>query len=300
MQQAIKEFEADQENNGVAASIGAELCPPPPPPTPKERAEQKKKKKEKRYRRAPNPELHLNAYDYETMTEVMLKRIYIERNPDNGELLDAEVKLTFPDSKQPIVGRKAVTLAFGRTSEYWRHVDIGFAIMPGGVHTHFTECIMAMRRTEDSETRYWKHVVEFGKPPFYQVEKWTVTDMHKPKIFAGDTKEEIVGQVYDEAEGCYVGNDDYADLIDDDVPPPHDYDLALDDAGGAPPPPPGAAAKGPPPPPQQDPVDDGEDDDDGPPPAEDVDFDDLPPAEDIDFDDLDEPIVEEISASAME
>ena len=32
MQQAIKEFEADQENNGVAASIGAELCPPPPRP----------------------------------------------------------------------------------------------------------------------------------------------------------------------------------------------------------------------------------------------------------------------------
>ena len=253
MQQAIKEFEADQENNGVAASIGAELCPPPPPPTPKERAEQKKKKKEKRYRRAPNPELHLNAYDYETMTEVMLKRVYVEQNPELMELLDAEVKLTFPDSKQPIVGRKAVTLAFGRTSEYWRHVDIGFAIMPGGVHSHWTECIMAMRRTEEAETRYWKHVVEFGKPPLYQVEKWTVTDMHKPKVFSGATKEEIVGATYDEAEGCYVGDDDYGDLIDDDVAPRGDYD-AID----------GAA---PPEPPAGDPADVDDDDDDGPPPA---------------------------------
>ena len=130
---------------------------------------------------------------------------------------------------------------------------------------------MAMRRTEEAETRYWKHVVEFGKPPLYQVEKWTVTDMHKPKVFSGATKEEIVGATYDEAEGCYVGDDDYGDLIDDDVAPRGDYD-AID--GGAPP----EQTAG-------DPADVGDDDDDdGPPPAEDIDFD----------DDLDEPIVEEV------
>lgn len=235
MQKSIKEFEADQENNGVAAAIGAELCPPPPPPTPKEREEKKKTKKQKRYRRARNPELHLNAYDYETMTEVMLKRVYVERLPELKNLLDKDVTLTFPDSKQPIRGRKAVTLAFGRTAEYWRHVDVGFAIMPGGVHSHWTECIMAMRRTEDSETKYWKHVVSFGKPPDYQVEKWVVTDMGKPKIFAGSTKEEIVGQTYDDVEGCYVGDGgDDEDLLEEEEVAPADYD-ALD----APPKPPG-------------------------------------------------------------
>lgn len=239
MRKAIQEFEADQENNGVAAAIGAELCPPPPPPTPKERTEQKKKKKQKRYRRARNPELHLNAYDYETMTEVMLKMVYVQHNPELKNLMDKDITLTFPDSKQPIRGRKAVTLAFGRTAEYWRHVDVGFAIMPGGVHSHWTECIMAMRRTEDGETKYWKHVVSFGKPPDYQVEKWVVTDMSKPKIFAGSTKEEIVGQKYDDVEGCYVGDGgDDEDLLEEEEVAPADY-MELENP--TPPPPPGLA-----------------------------------------------------------
>ena len=62
-----------------------------------------------------------------------------------------------------------------------------------------------MRRDDAAPTRYWRHVVSFGRPPEFQVEKWSISDMRKPKVFSGATREEIQGAKWDEAEGCYIG-----------------------------------------------------------------------------------------------